>query len=109
MILKWIRNPSKRRLWKPSEPLGAHFGYRAYFETRSGVIFRGLGLPRGLLGNPWGLFGATFSLFFLSGRAQDSKMDAFLGDLFSDAFFYTSFYGFRGVPAAKTMDSVWEG
>ena len=36
-------------------------------------------------------------------------MDAFFADLFSDAFFTRLSMDFGGVPAAETMDSVWEG
>ena len=40
-----------------------------------------LGTPRGPIGQP-------FRNLFLSGRAQNPKMDAFLADLFSDAFLH---------------------
>ena len=102
---KSTQNASKRRLRRPPERLRAHFGYKPYFETLSGVIFRGFGRP----GGPLGLsLGRPFRDLSPSGRAQDPKMDAFLGDLFSDHFFTRVSMDFGGVPEGKTVDSVWE-
>ena len=103
---KWTRNPSKWRLRRPSELLGAHFGYRAYFETLSGAMFRGFGLPWGSLGESSGtLWGGLFETFSFR-EGPEPENGRFLGDLSSDAFFTRVSMDFGGVPDGKTMDSV---
>ena len=74
-----------------------------YFETLSGLIFCGFGLPWGPLGVP---LGRPFRDLSPSRSGQDPKIDAFLGDPFSNAFFRRLSMDFRGVLGAKPMDFV---
>ena len=69
------------------------------------AVSASLGNP---LGTPRGPFGATFSRPFSFREGPEPENGRFLGCSVFGCFFYTSFYGFRGVPDAKTMDSVWE-
>ena len=73
------------------------------FKTLAGVIFHGFGLPWGPLGVP---LGRPFRDLSPSRSRQDPKIDAFLGDPFSNAFFRCLSMDFRGVLGAKTMDFV---
>ena len=75
---------SKGAFQRPSEPLGASFGYRPYFRTLLNVFFCHLGSTLASHGGP---FWKPFGLLFLSWGAPRAQNGRILGGLLSASFF----------------------
>ena len=97
---------SKGTLQRPSEPLGAPFGYRPYFRTLLDVFFCHLGSTLASHGGP---FWRPFGLLFLSWGLQEPKMGGFWGVCFQLHFLNDFWYYFGWVLDLKNLDLAREG
>ena len=97
---------SKGAFQRPSEPLGASFGYRPYFRTLLDVFFCHLGSTLASHGGP---FWRPFGLLFLSWGLQEPKIGGFWGVCFQLHFLNDFWYYFGWVLDLKNLDLAREG
>ena len=86
---------------RPSEPLGAPLGYRAYFRTLLDVFFCHLGSTLASHGGP---FWKPLGFLFLSWGLQKAKMGGFWEVCFQLHFLNDFWYYFGWVLDVKNLD-----